>query len=183
MLPSLIGIIASSGVAVGGDYESIATLSGSGAGRTFTSIPQTYTHLQLRLYLRDTAASSPSVSFLRFNGDTGNNYTYHYLRGNGTTGSASAVTAQGFMTAPYVPGSTELANNYGCVVIDILDYTNTNKNTTVRSLGGYDNNGSGIISLFSGLWLNTAAITSIQTGAAGASDDTYSHLALYGIKG
>jgi hypothetical protein len=86
------------------------------------------------------------------------------------------------MSLPLIPGSTQLANTYGVIVIDILDYTNTNKYTTVRTLGGYDNNGSGAVALFSGLWLNTAAITSIQTGAFFAGDDTNSQLALYGIK-
>jgi hypothetical protein len=180
MLNTITGLLG--GADAPTDYESIATLSGAGAGRTFTSIPQTYTHLQLRIYLRDTSASSPSVAFFRFNGDTGANYTYHYLRGNGATASASSGTAQTFMTGPYVPGSTELTNNYGCLIVDILDYTNTNKNTTVRSFGGYDNNGSGFASFFSGLWLNTAAVTSIQAGAFAAGDDSSSLLALYGIK-
>jgi hypothetical protein len=166
-----------------GAYESIATLSGSGAGRTFSSIPQTYTHLQLRMYLRDVSASNPSQSFLRFNGDTGSNYTYHYLQGNGSSATSLAGTGLGYMSLPLIPGSTQLANNYGCIIVDILDYTNTNKNTTVRTLGGYDNNGSGAVALFSGLWLNTAAVTSIQAGAFFQSDDTYSQLALYGIKG
>jgi hypothetical protein len=87
------------------------------------------------------------------------------------------------MPGPYIPGSTQLANNYGCVIIDILDYTNTNKYKTVRSLGGYDNNGSGYTALFSGLWLNTAAITSIQVGALYVSDNIYSRISVYGIKG
>jgi hypothetical protein len=180
MLNTIIGLLG--GADAPTDYESIATISGAGAARTFTSIPQTYSHLQLRILLRDTSAANPSDAFIRLNGDTGSNYVYHYLRGNGSAAQAAAATAQGFMVTGYVPGSTQLTNNYGSVIIDILDYTNTNKNTTVRSLGGYDNNGSGIVSLFSGLWLNTAAITSIQAGAAYQSDDTYTQLALYGIK-
>jgi hypothetical protein len=159
----------------------IASFTGAGTARTFSNIPQTFTHLQLRMYLRDTSAANPSDSFLRFNGDTGSNYAYHYLRGNGSTVTSVGFTSQGYIVTSYVPGSTQLTNNYGCLIVDILDYTNTNKNTTVRTIGGYDNNGSGIVSLSSGLWLNTAAITSIQAGAAYQSDDTGTRIDLYGI--
>jgi hypothetical protein len=159
----------------------IASFSGAGAGRTFSSIPQTFTHLQLRLYLRDLSASSPSACFVRFNGDTGSNYTYHALQGNGSSATSAAGTSQGYITGPLIPGSLQLTNNYGCVIVDILDYTNTNKNKVIRTIGGYDNNGSGAVSLTSGLWLNTAAITSLQAGALFVSDDIYSRLDLYGI--
>jgi hypothetical protein len=48
---SILGIIASSRLAAVGDYESIATVSVGGGGAAdveFTSIPGTYTHLQIR---------------------------------------------------------------------------------------------------------------------------------------
>ena len=166
-----------------GTFESIASSSGAEAGRTFTNIPQTYKHLQIRMIVRDLSVSSPSASFLRFNGDTGSNYAYHTLQGNGATASSTGATSQGYMVGPLIPGSTQLTNNYGCVIVDILDYTNTNKNTTIRTIGGYDNNGSGAVSLTSGVWLNTAAITSLQMGAFYQSDDTYSQISLYGIRG
>jgi hypothetical protein len=70
---------------------------------------------------------------------------------------------------------------FGALVIDILDYTNTNKNTTIRSLGGYDANGSGYLQLESMLWNNTAAINQIVLGTGGWAQ--YSSFALYGIKG
>jgi hypothetical protein len=163
--------------------ETIASSSGAAAGRTFIDIPQTYKHLQIRMIVRDLSASNPSACFIRFNGDTSSNYAYHNLQGNGATASSSGTASQGYIIGPLIPGSTQLTNNYGCVIVDILDYTNTNKNTTIRTIGGYDNNGSGAVSLTSGLWLNTAAITSIQVGAFYQSDDTYTRISLYGIKG
>jgi hypothetical protein len=163
--------------------ETIASSLGAATGRTFSNIPQNYKHLQIRMIVRDLSASNPSASFLRFNGDTGSNYAYHNLQGNGATASSSGTASQGYIIGPLISGSTQLTNNYGCVIVDILDYTNTNKYKTVRSFGGYDNNGSGAISLTSGLWLNTAAITSIQAGAFYQSDDTYTRISLYGIKG
>jgi hypothetical protein len=81
--------------------------------------------------------------------------------------------------------NTAAANIFAGMVIDILDYTSTSKNKTVRSLGGYDRNGAGEISLSSGLWYaSPAAITSIElTTTATTEFKSYSQFALYGIKG
>jgi hypothetical protein len=65
-----------------------------------------------------------------------------------------------------------------------LDYANTNKYKTTRSIGGNDNNGSGFVSLISGLWLSTSAISNIEIiPLNGTLWTQYSHFALYGIKG
>jgi len=159
----------------------IASLSGSGAVRTFSSIPQTFTHLQLRVFLRDTFSGAATNAFVRFNGDAGSNYAYHYLNGNGSSAASGASLSQSYLPIGNDPAGTSTANVYGSFIVDILDYTNTNKNKTTRTLGGFDANGSGIVSLYSGLWLNTAAITSIQCGADSLGDAPGTYLSLYGI--
>jgi hypothetical protein len=159
----------------------IASFSGSGAVRTFSSIPQTFTHLQLRMFVRDTFSSAASTAFVRFNGDTGSNYVCHYLNGNGSSASSGASLSQSYLTVGDIPAGTSTANVYGSLVVDILDYTNTNKNKVTKTLGGFDANGSGIVSLYSGLWLNTAAITSIQCGATSLGDASGTYLSLYGV--
>jgi hypothetical protein len=79
---------------------------------------------------------------------------------------------------------TPATNVFGAGVTDILDYTNTSKNTTVRALGGADANGSGSIDLTSAAWLNTNAVTSITlTTNNGSTFTAGSSFALYGIKG
>jgi hypothetical protein len=183
MLSPLIGIIASSGgaAASASSYESIATTtvgSGGSSSVTFSSIPSTYTHLQIRCLTGDSIAQDNS-GLMYFNSDTTNtNYRMHYLDGNG-----SAVGA-GSLAAPYVIWYPGKSPNFGITIIDILDYTNTNKNTTCRALNGFDANGSGTVDLISSLWLNTAAITSITLDAGGSALwQQYSSFALYGIKG
>lgn len=176
-------------------YESIATVSltsGNQSSISFTSIPQTYKHLQIRALHKwnydgnpQTSADQSSVKF-RFNSDSGNNYTLHYLSGNGSSAFAGAATSlatgySGVSTAP--SGFSGYANMYGTTVIDILDYTNTNKYTTVRGLSGGDFNGSGFVNLVSSLWQNTAAITNIEVLPDYPSWKQYSTFALYGIKG
>lgn len=181
MLGSLVGIIASSGGVAGGDYESISTVTvgaGGAATVTFSSIPSTYQHLQIRGIMLSTTANHADVTL---NSDTGNNYAGHQLEGNGATASASAGASRANMySMVYTPGVT---NGIGAGIIDFLDYANTNKYKTVRALRGADNNGSGTIALTSGLWMNTAAVTSITLTARGGTFTQYSTFALYGIRG
>lgn len=158
-------------------YESIATTtvgSGGSSTITFSSIPSTYKHLQIRAIVLTTAGGIN----IQYNSDTGSNYTYHQLYGTGTSALANAGTSQ---TAGYI-GYNNAAGSYPtAIVCDILDYRDTNKYTTHRSLAGTDVNGSGgALTFFSGLWLNTAAVTTIDIKGTFAQ---YSHFALYGIKG
>jgi hypothetical protein len=164
----------------------IATVSvdsGGAADVTFTSIPGTYAHLQLRI-LGQTSRSGLNVDALRFqvNSDTGSNYAWHHLRGDGSATEAKASTTQSDMQAERALGTSSGTSSFGGIVLDILDYANTNKYKTFRLLGGVDANGSGAITFTSGLWQNTNAITSIKLYGDAANFTQYSHFALYGIK-
>ena len=158
-------------------YESIATVSVGGGGSSsisFSSIPSTYKHLQIRAALLTTAGGVN----IQYNSDTGSNYTYHQLYGTGASALANAGTSQ---TAGFIAYNNSAGSNPTVAIVDILDYQNTNKYTTHRSLAGTDVNGSGgTLTFFSGLWLNTAAVSSINIIGTFAQ---YSHFALYGIKG
>ena len=185
MISSLVGIIASSGGVAGGDYESIATVTLGSAASTisFSSIPSTYQHLQVRGIARGTLASNEVTIRMRFNSDTGNNYARHILEGDGVTAAAYAASSGNLMALGTASASTAGASIFGVAVADVLDYKDTNKYKTLRNLSGNDRNGSGAISLTSGLWMNTAAITSITIFADSGNLDQYSSFALYGIKG
>ena len=185
MLSPLIGIIASSGVAASTSaYESIATTtvgSGGASSVTFSSIPSTYTHLQVRGISRSAGAGQNML--LQLNGDTGSNYAYHNLYGDGSSAQAASATTQSSSYAGYVPASSSTANAFGGFVLDILDYANTSKYKTIRSLNGTDLNGSGLMVFTSGLWMNTVATTSLTFYTNAGNLAQYSSFALYGIKG
>lgn len=164
-----------------GAYDSIATTTVGAGGTssiTFSSIPSTYTHLQIR----GLSLNSANVDYvLRYNGDSGSNYRGHVLYGDGSSAIA-ANTFGGTYTG------NDIAFNSGTTypvafVTDILDYANTNKNKTLRGLYGTDANGSGQIVLISGLWMNTSAVTSITITAVSGTFSQYSSFALYGVKG
>jgi len=173
----ILGIIASSITAsMLGDYESIATVtvtSATQASIEFTSIPQTYRHLQIRGLTLCTDVSNLRGSF---NGDTAANYFSHWLAGDGasaSSGSGGSSIYLGFMSSTVQPSG---------FVMDILDYTNTSKNTTLRNLFGQDANGSGYSMLTSSAWNNTNAITSIVVNPEIGSFKQHSLFALYGCK-
>lgn len=152
---------------------------------TFSSIPQTYTHLQLRVLGLTNSGSQFESMQIRFNSDTGNNYRLnHTLMGDGSSSSGS-TDGQGTRLLFYKFGADGyLAGAFGAGIIDILDYKNTNKYKTVRALIGTDLNGAGAITLNSGLWMDTSAISNIEIKTNGGNNwKQYSSFALYGIKG
>ena len=172
-------------------FESIATVtigSGGSATATFSSIPSTFKHLQIRSIARTANAAKSEDIVAQFNSDTGANYVQHLLVGNGSTAASYSATGQNYIKGvTYGTGTTASANIFGAGVLDILDYTNTNKNSTIRSLAAMDLNEASTFAqmqYWSGLWLNTAAITSITMKcASGANISEYSSFALYGVRG
>jgi hypothetical protein len=158
--------------------EPIATtlLGSSSASVTFSNIPNTYKHLQIRgIVVPATGTASMTV---QYNGDaTTTNYYYHRLQGTGAAAGAGAGNLFRLL-------DTTGTGSYFCsFVVDILDYANGNKFKTTRALSGYDANGSGEIDLTSNLWSNTAPITSIKLSSDSANFNTNSRFSLYGIRG
>ena len=180
MIPALTGILAPHGLAT--SFESIATVTVGAGGQStvsFGSIPQTYQHLQIRATFFQTAGTTKEA-LLTFNGVSLASYTTHQLYGNGSSAGAYAATG---LTYTYI-GQSSGTNLYtGVSITDILDYQDTNKYKTVRSLWGWDANGSGQVFLSSGLYsANTNAITSITITQSSSSFAQYSSFALYGVK-
>ena len=180
-MPNLIlGILGSSGaVAAANSYESIATVtvgSGGASNVEFTSIPSTYKHLQIRHITRGSVLTNTTF---QFNNDTGTNYSWHVLYGTGTSALAAGGANSNIM---YAENIATAANTFSAGVLDILDYSLTTKNKTMRFLGGYDMNGSGEIGLFSGSWRNTNAVTSIKFTPNAGTYSQHTQFALYGIK-
>jgi hypothetical protein len=173
------GLIAAYPTPVTSSFESIASATGTGSSGTitFSSIPSTYTSLQIRAIGRSV---SNGVYQIQFNGDTAANYVWHNLTGNGSTAAANSGTAVTSSRIALIPSGA--SSNVGANIIDIHDYAKTTNNKVARSFTGFDINGSGTIGLYSALWLNTAAITSI-TLLCSSNFYTDSTFALYGIKG
>lgn len=179
MLNTILGSFSSGVAASTNSYESIATVtvgSGGSSSISFTSIPSDYTHLQIRAIAKNT--SSAAFITWKLNSDaTGSNYYNHRLYANGSIVGSYGQAGDGngmFLTTAY-------PDYYTGVIVDILDYKNTNKYKVFRNLAGWDGNGSGEVNYTSGLWMSTSAITQIDLALSNFAQ--YSQFALYGIKG
>lgn len=178
----ILGILASAGGGAATAYESIATATGTGSSGTitFSSIPSTYTHLQIRMTCND--SNNGNYLQMKANNDgSASNYVRHFLAGNGSAVSAGGTasgTYASWLDSTYGGYST---NTNSVKIIDILDYASTTKNKTFRGFFGYDQNGAGDVIISSGLWLSTSAITRIDI-IDGTNFTTGSTFALYGIK-
>ena len=175
----IFGITASSNMSTKlTDFYQIATTtvgSGGASSITFSSIPQDYTHLQIRFIAQGGAVGLN----LRMNGVTTSDYSTHYLTGDGATATSSGTANEIYIYTGRTPTSTY----FGVGVIDILDYANTNKFKTLRSIAGNDQNGSGSVWLFSGNYRSTTAVSSLTLLSTSGNLAQYSSFALYGIKG
>lgn len=185
----IIGILASSyrTAAAANSFESIATVtvgSTSTSTITFSSIPSTYQHLQLRGTVRTDRANNIDGFYAYLNSDTTiTNYGYHLVYGTGAA-TGSVYNTDNFLVLGYCAGATATSGIFGKFVMNLLDYANTSKYKVSKSLGGVDFNGSGQILSGSGLWKSTSAVSTITlTNNGGDKFVQYTSVSLYGIKG
>jgi len=173
-----------------GPFESIATTtvgSGGTSTITFSSIPATFTHLQIRISSQTNRGTyGTDYALMRLNSDSAGNYSRHFVGGDGSTTLAGGTVNGTFIAGPAT--GTNTGSTFGGAIIDILDYANTNKYKTIRILNGNDLNGTvggygGEIYLLSGNWRDTSAVSSISfVPNSGTLFNQYSHFALYGIR-
>lgn len=180
-MPIPLGILAAAGVrpaGAAGAYELIETITvGSTPVSSVTfnvgSYNTTYEHLQIRYA---SLSSLDTWLNIRVNGATTNYYS-HRLQGESgsVTSGASGSTSIGMQ----LMGLTGTSVVPGRGVFDILDPFNSNKNTVVRGLTG----GPNTVALTSGMWNNTASVTSLELVNGGGNFTQFSRFSIYGIRG
>lgn len=163
-------------MAAGNTYESIATqtLGSATATVTFSSIPSTYTDLVL---VCNFGASSSGQDFtFQFNGDTGTNYSFTRMYGNGTSAVSGRETNQSKIYADSVGVSTSLQ---AADIIQVMNYSNTTtyKTALVRVADAAKSTEAVV-----GLWRSTSAINSISLAMTSGNLLSGSTFSLYGIK-
>lgn len=190
-MPFGLGFFAAAGAgAAAASFELIQTAFGTGSSGTieFTNIPQTYKHLQLRMVIRhgDTSSANLEDCQIRFNGATGNVYSIHWLQGNGSAVSSGNFSSQNIMYGALTNAPSSTTNAYSATVLDVLDYTSTTKNKTIRSLTGSAPITTQRIMLYSGSYQATTAVSSIQILSPNTTTkpfNTAARFSLYGIRG
>jgi hypothetical protein len=184
-------------------FDSLGAVVVGAAGQasvTFSSIPQTYTHIFLRILaqsnrgtfgmdqLRVQVGSSNTID----SGST--SYSWHYIRGESSSVSVLAYpTSSGDNTSWQINGAigTTTSGHFGVVLIDILEYTKTNKYKTLKSISGTEYNGAlgganARTAIGSSAWLGTNGLNAINTirllPENGSLFTQNSSFALYGVK-
>jgi hypothetical protein len=179
-----------------GAYDSLATVtvpSGGLASVTFAAIPNTYKHLQLRVFAQSNRTSfSVDNLFGTVNGDSSASYAQHSLQASASTTTAPTAGGNASQTALTIGGinSGVATNVFTASVVDYLDYASTSKFKTIRSLNGYDVNGTvgtgswgGQVGIYSNLYMKTDPITSLTfTVLSGTAFTQHSQFTLYGVK-
>jgi hypothetical protein len=179
-----------------GDFQSIATYTVSGTSTTvltFSSIPSTYKHLQIRGMVRNSVSAYYQTILMRFNASSGGtDYNGNILRGNGATAEMANYinNAQAYVEMSYVAGGNTTTGTFSPLVLDLYDYTDTSKKRNGKLIMGYENNGIGFDNYDKGLqtaqywnWQQTNAINQIELTINGGYYIAGTRLALYGIKG
>lgn len=169
-------------------YVKIAsnTLTATTSSVTFSSIPQTYTDLVLKVSARDNNSSNWGGGYLRFNGDSSSgNYNGIQLAGLGSsvsTSTGSGSWGTNYMLAGRANGGTSTANTFGNSEVYIPNYTSTTQKNASSDDVTETNATSALMAIVAGLWVGTAAITSIEILTPGALYQINSTFTLYGIK-
>ena len=159
--------------------------SGGVSNIEFTSIPNTYTDLVVKLSLRQTSTSGGAQLGLRFNGDTGNNYTRNLIYAD----HGGIVNIAGGTNEPYARFAFEQSSNYtastfGNFQIYIPNYAgNKYKSFQSDSVNASNSSSFYATAIYSGFWNSAAAITNIhlQNHAGGNNFAEHSTAYLYGI--
>jgi len=151
-------------------YEKIATTTASGGSTsvTLSSIPATYTDLVLIM------AGSNSVTSdlrMRFNGDTGSNYSATAVFGNGSTAASLRESNQ-----------TSLFGSFGLNSNNIINIQNYSNTTTYKTALTRANLPANYVIASVQLWQSTAAINSITLFVTSGSYNAGVTFTLYGIK-
>ncbi len=155
-------------------------LSSSASQVVFASIPQEYKHLQVRWTAKNTSTGAGIV--IRVNDNTSAVYAQHDLYGNGSTIASVGVGSINNITLSYAQSSSTTANGFSAGMMDLLDYTSTNKNKTLRSLTGVSTSTVGL-QLSGGLYASTGAVTQLTFISSSSQFAAGTRFSLYGSMG
>ena len=182
-----LGFWAASGGGGGGGFDLLETtvLTSTATTVSFTGLDaySDYKHLQLRMLTRDSAAQNVNLRFLRFNGVSTSDYYYHSIYASATTVTKSKAAA-GYINLGRGVSNSQAANIFSQNLVDILDFSSTNKRTTTRALQNAYGSSFRETGLWSGMYNSTEAITSLELALQDSGGFMAgSRFSIYGIAG
>jgi hypothetical protein len=138
--------------------------AGNAGSITFNNIPQTFTDLYIAISNRENTVTGPTfvAQWLRFNGDTGSNYSNTRIYGNGSSATSTRDSSQTLAFWGSAPTGSATANTFGNVGIYIPNYTGSNFKSGISDAVAENNATYAEQTLVAFLWRSTAAITSVS---------------------
>jgi len=161
----------------GSTYTPIATTTipnTTTANYTFSSIPSSYTDLILVQSVGNNSGSGANGVRINYNSDTGSNYSWTYLVGNGSSGSSGRNSNATY----YDIGLDNNTTNFTVIITQVMNYANT---TTFKTAISRSAAASNELSGNASLWRSTSAINSITITKADGNFKQGSTFTLYGI--
>ncbi len=189
-MPIPLGVLAVAGAGGGvaaSAYDLISTtVLSTAATVTFSDLltaAADYKHLQIRALVQTNTSNTGNLNLtFRFNADTSSSYYNKRLNGNGSTVISEATVggSGAFDLNDATPGFGTSTSIFGAVILDIYDFSDTSKKTTIRAFCGSYNGIEQDVSLQSGFYNKTNAIDVIGfTNTLSAN----TRISIYGIKG
>jgi hypothetical protein len=169
------------------DFLEEVVLTSSATSINFTGLDSyaaDYRHLQLRMLVKSNRNASTDEFLIRFNNDSSNSYSKHRIAGrSNSTVTTRVVTSQPEIELEFAAGSGVSSQGFAGGILDILDFSSTNKNTTTKYIGGEVETDKWV-GLQSGAYYSTSSVNSIQiTWRTGPNFVAGCRFSLYGSKG
>ena len=168
-------------------YEPIAsqTLGSDAVTVTFDNIAATWTDLIVVCHVYAVGSANAAAGLrLRFNNDTGSNYSNTRLQGDGSSATSARQSSQTYATFGIIPGTTATGSTLGVVTLQIMSYANTNVFKT--GLSAYATNAFGStedrVGRYVSLWRSTNAITRVDISSDSGDLRSTSTISLFGVK-
>jgi hypothetical protein len=155
--------------------------SGGAASIDFTSIPSTYTDLVVKCSIRDTTGGVGAYLYLRFNNDSGSNYSSKTIEGNGSAANSYSNTSQTKMLFWNTNGGGATSNTFGNAELYVPNYLSSNQKSVSMDTVAETNATVQYMDLVAGIWTGTSAINQL-TLLPDAGFAQYSTAYLYGVK-
>lgn len=147
----------------------------------FDSIPSGYTDLKLLISARENYAAVATTVYVRFNNDSGANYSRRRLVGSGSSTASYSATGETWVyLSASAPGTTATSSTFGNIELYIPNYTSSNAKSLSADTVSENNATEAYATLQASLWSGTSTISSITLGSDGnfVANSTFT---LYGV--
>lgn len=160
--------------------QTVTVGAGGAASVTFSSIPQTYTDLVIKISARSTDAGTVDVVKAQFISGSDANGSYRDIVGQGST--TGSTTGSSYIRFGRITAAGSTTSTFSTNEIYIPNYVGSNYKSYSVDLAREQNSSTdNDVTLMAGLWSNTLPITGIVLLPVLANFAQYSTFTLYGV--